>query len=92
MAVLQARYRVRDRDGFLAVFRGFQPTREELGVTGHRLLGDPGDPTTVVVLFEVGSVEAARAYAADPRRREALERAGVETADDLVLEDIPEAG
>lgn len=90
MAVLQARYRVRDRDAFLEVFRGFQPTRTELGVTGHRLLGDPGDPATVVVLFEFGTTEAARAFAEDPRRREALRRAGVETADDLVLEEIAE--
>jgi len=38
--------------------------------------------------FELGSAEAARAFARDPRRRDALERAGVETADDLVLEEI----
>ena len=43
---------------------------------------------TVVVHLELGSAEAARAFAGDPRRRDALERAGVETADDLVLEEI----
>jgi hypothetical protein len=91
MAVLQARYKVRDRDAFLPVFRDYQPTRDEFGATGHRLLGDPDDPTTVVVHIEFDTVEAARAFAGDPRRHETLARGGVEARDDLVLDEIAEA-
>ncbi len=87
MAVLLARYRVRDRDAFRRVFDAFEPTRAGLGVRGHRLLQDADDPALVVALFELSTAEAARAYAADPQRREALERAGVVDAHDLVLID-----
>ena len=92
MSVLEARYRVRDRDAFMGVFRDFRPVRLEMGCRGCRVLGDDGDPGNVVVMFDFPSAEAARAFAADPRRIEALERAGVERRDDLVLEELHAAG
>lgn len=88
MAVLLARYRVRDREAFMQVFDGFDTTRAELGVTGQRLLGAVSDPAVLVVLFDLPSAQLAQAYASDPRRREALARAGVEESHDLVLDDV----
>jgi hypothetical protein len=88
MAALLARYRVRDPDVFRRVFEGFEATRAELGVTGHRALAGADDPAVVVVLFELPSAQLARAYATDPRRTEALDRAGVAESEDLVLEDL----
>lgn len=88
MAVLEARYRVRDRDAFMDVFAAFRPVRIELGVTGCRVLGCVDDPGNVVVLFDLPDVATARAYAADPRRREALGRGGVESREDLIHEEL----
>jgi hypothetical protein len=88
MAVLHATYRIGDRGSFRDVFDDFAATRASLGVTGHRLLGRVDDPAVVVVLFELPSVEAARAYAGDPRREEALRRAGVTSREDVVMEDL----
>ena len=88
MAVLEARYTVRDRDAFMDAFAAFRPVRVEMGVTGCRVLGGADDPSVIVVMFELPSAEAARAYAADPRRRDALANANVDTIDDVVLEEL----
>jgi hypothetical protein len=92
MSVLEARYRVRDRDAFMGVFRDFRPVRLEMGCQGCRVMGDGDDPQNVVVMFDFPSAEAARAFAADPRRLAALEQAGVERREDLVLEELHAAG
>lgn len=86
MAVLLARYRVRDPQAFRRVFDGFEVTRFRHGATGHRLLGD-GD-RRIVVLIEFPDSAAARAFAADPARLAALEEAGVTDRDDEILEEI----
>jgi len=88
MAVLEARYTVRDRDAFMDAFAAFRPVRVEMGVTGCRVLGGADDPSVIVVMFELPSAEAARAYAADPRRRDALANANVDAIDDVVLEEL----
>jgi hypothetical protein len=91
MAVLEARYRVRDRDAFMEAFAAFRPVRVEMGITGCRVLGGADDPSILVVMFELPSAEAARAYAADPRRADALGNANVETIEDVVLEELRSA-
>jgi uncharacterized protein (DUF1330 family) len=88
MAVLVAEYKVRDLDNFIAVFNEFQTTRVERGALGHRVLRAAGDPTVVNVLIEFPSADAARDFANDPRRTDALERAGVVERADEVMEDV----
>ena len=88
MAVLEARYRVRDRNAFMDAFAAFRPVRVEMGITGCRVLGGVDDPSVVVVMFDLPSPEAARAYAADPRRADALRNANVEAVEDVVLEEL----
>lgn len=88
MAVLVAEYKVKDLDGFMSVFGEFQPTRAEHGAVRHSVLRAADDPTIVNVLIEFASVEQARAFADDPRRADALVRAGVIERADEVMEDV----
>jgi len=86
VAVLLAEYKVLDLEAFRAAFAEFAPVRKELGATGHRLMASPDNPSTVVVLIEFASADQARAFSHEPRRREALQRAGVVERADVVLE------
>jgi hypothetical protein len=88
MAVLMAEYKVKDLDAFIAVFDEFQATREERGATGHRLLRAAADPTIVNVVIEFPTAEAARTFAGDPRRMDALTRAGVIERADEIMEEV----
>ncbi len=88
MIVLVARYRVRDLDRFLTVFEGFEAGRRAGGSTGHRLLGSPAEPTSVVALIDFASRQEAEAFAAGAERLAALEEAGVVAREDEFLEDI----
>lgn len=91
MAVLEGRYTVRDIDDFMGVFADFRPVRIEMGVTACRLMCDADDPSRVVVIFDLPSIDAARAFAADPRRQDALRRAGVTACEDVFLDQVKSA-
>src|SRR5262249_2445930 len=86
MAVLLARYRVRDAAAFRRVFDSFRVTRFRHGATGHRLLGD--GTGRIVVLIDFPGADVARGFAADPARLAALEEAGVTDRDDEILEEL----
>ena len=88
MTVLMARYRVRDLDRFRTVFEGFEARPREGGSTGHRLLGSPEDPTSVVALIDFPSRQEAEGFAASAERLAALEEAGVVAREDEILEDV----
>ncbi len=88
MSVLMANYRVRDFNGFKTVFDEFEPVRAEFGVTDHQVLRDPDDPSRVVVMIALPSADAARRFSSEPRRAEALVRAGVVASFDTVLEQV----
>ena len=91
MAVLVAEYRVKDFAAFRDVFDSFGATRVERGATGHRLLRSTDDPDVVTVVMEFPSTGAARAFAADPERLQALDRAGVIERADEVMEEVDAA-
>lgn len=88
MAVLEGRYTVRDMDDFMTVFADFRPVRVEMGITACRLMVDADRPERVVVMFDLPSLDAARAFAADPRRQDALARAGVTECEDRFLDEV----
>jgi hypothetical protein len=88
MAVLLAEYKVRDLETFRRAFAEFAPVRKELGATGHRLMAPPDNPSSVVVLIEFASADRAGAFSHEPRRLEALQRAGVVERADVVLEEL----
>ena len=88
MSVLLANYRVRDFDAFKTVFDDFEAVRSAYGVTGYQVLRDVDDPTKVVVMIAFPSTGAARDFTSEPRRRDALARAGVVASSDAILEQI----
>jgi hypothetical protein len=88
MAVLLAEYEVLDLKTFRRVFAEFADVRKELGATGHRLMAPPDNPSIVAVVIEFASADDARVFSREPRRLEALQRAGVTARADLVLEEI----
>ena len=88
MTVLEGRYTVRDVDQFMTGYADFRPVRIEMGVTACRVMGDADHPDRVVVMLDLPSLDAARAYATDPRRHDALRRAGVTTCEDVILDEL----
>lgn len=88
MAVLLAEYEVQDLKTFRRAFAEFADVRKELGATGHRLMAPPDNPSIVAVVIEFVSADAADVFSREPRRLEALERAGVVQRADIVLEEI----
>jgi uncharacterized protein (DUF1330 family) len=88
MAVLLARYRINDYTTYKAQFDAFAAVRAEMGSTSHRTFRVPDEPHTVTVVIDFPTVEQARAFAADPRRAEALDRAGVTERVDEVLDEV----
>jgi uncharacterized protein (DUF1330 family) len=77
MAVLVANYVARDPETFLTIFSEFQVVRDQHGSTGHRLLRDKHDHTHFIVTIDFPSEAAARSFADDPRRADALAKATV---------------
>jgi heme-degrading monooxygenase HmoA len=92
MAVLFAEYKVEDAERFRTVFTGFELVRREFGASGHRVLMSPDDPTVVAIMIEFDSVDAARRFCDEPRRIEALERAGVIGRADQVFDELEDVG
>jgi hypothetical protein len=88
MAVLLAEYEVLDLKTFRRVFAELADVRKELGATGHHLMAPPDNPSFVAVMIEFVSADDAKVFSREPRRLEALKRAGVTQRADVVLEEI----
>lgn len=88
MAVLLAQYEVLDLKTFRGVFAEVADLRTELGATGHRLMAPPDNPSFLAVMIEFVSADDAKVFSREPRRLEALKRAGVVTRTDVVLEEV----
>ena len=66
-----------DYDAWKVVYDEVAALRDKHGVTGERIFREAADSSTVLVLQEVPTVDAAEAYADDPELKEAMQRAGV---------------
>ncbi len=88
MAVLIANYVVRDPATFVITFGEFQVVRDQHGATGHRLLRDKHDETHFIVTIDFPSEAAARSFADDPRRADALSKATVVEQTTLATEEV----
>lgn len=75
--ILIVEHRVRDLEAWKAVFEEHAAVRQKYGATGHIIYRSLDDPTTVIVLNEFPSLEQAKAFAADPSLKDAMERGGV---------------
>jgi hypothetical protein len=85
---LLGEYEVLHLKTFRRVFDELAGVRKELGATGHRLMASPEYPSFGAVMIEFVSADDAKAFSRDPRRLEALKRAGVTQRADVVPEEI----
>jgi len=77
---LIVRHTVADYAAWRAVYDEVDPLRTSHGCTGERVLQLPGDPNDVVAIHEFPTVEQAREFGDDPALKEAMGRAGVNSA------------
>ena len=72
-------HHVQDYEGWKPVFDEHGAVRRQHGATGHRIHRSLDDPNTLVIVNEFATEEGARAFAADPALKDAMQRAGVDT-------------
>ena len=92
MAALIATYTARDPLAFIRTFNDFEAVRAELGSTGHRLFRGGLDDDEFVAVINFSSLGEVDSFASDPRRAEALERAGVVESHDILVEELDSSG
>ncbi len=88
MSMLIAEYHLHDFDRFVDEFEAFDGVRVEYGATASRVLRDPDNAAVVVAIIEFPDAAKARAFAGDPRRVAALERASVTARIDRILGEV----
>jgi uncharacterized protein (DUF1330 family) len=77
MAITLILHRVNDFDAFREVYDSVAPMQAAGGVTAESVHRMAGDPDNVLVIHEFDSMQAARAFFANPELKEAMIRGGV---------------
>ena len=78
MVRIFVRHRVADYVAWRKVYDEFDAERRPMGVVADAVYRSLDDPNDVTVWHDFATHEAARAFAASERLREAMRRAGVE--------------
>jgi hypothetical protein len=78
MYVMAINHDVADYDQWKTVFDGFSPAKG--GATFHRLNRGVENPNNITVVAGFESADTARAFAADPALKDAMQEAGVSGA------------
>ena len=76
-ARLYVQHKVTDYATWRKGYDAFDKTRKKLGVRSQSVWRVDGEPNTVVVTHDFASLEKARAFAASPELKEAMEKSGV---------------
>ena len=79
-ARLFARHEVADYGAWRKAFDAFAPTQKKLGVISSGVYQSADDANDVTVVHDFRSVAQAKAFAASPELRAAMEKAGVKGA------------
>ena len=87
--VLAVNHDVADYDAWKQVFDDFD--KRGRGVTFHRVNRNVDDPNNITVVHGFESVEAARAFVADPELAAAMGRAGATSAPRIEIYEETEA-
>lgn len=77
MIRLFVHHRVADFSDWKQAYDAFDNDRVAMGVVGHSVYRSPEDPNDVTVTHDFASSDAARAFVASDRLREAMTAAGV---------------
>jgi hypothetical protein len=80
MATVIVQHHVADYDLWHPVFKEHGELRRSHGATTHTIYRASDDPNTVVIVNDFATVEGARAFSTDPSLKDAMERAGVDSA------------
>jgi hypothetical protein len=80
MATLFVRHSVKDFAAWRVAYDGFAPHQKAGGVLAEAVYQNAEDPNDVTVTHEFASVEAARAFLANPDLKSAMSRGGVSGA------------
>lgn len=89
MIVMLCRNRVADFAKWKSVFDSHAGAHRAAGLTLRNLWRDTDDPSQVFFLFEVASLERARAFIGDPAAAEAGRISGVRDGEYHFLETLP---
>ena len=79
-ARLFARHEVADYGIWRTVFDAFAPTQKKLGAVSSAVYRSADNPKDVTVVHDFRSVDEAKAFAASPELKAAMEKAGVKGA------------
>lgn len=80
MATLFVRHNVADFGKWKQAYDDFDAERKTLGVTSHGVYQGDGNANDVTVYHEFATMEAAKAFAGNPRLKEVMAAAGVQGA------------
>jgi quinol monooxygenase YgiN len=83
VATLFVRHRVGDYARFRKAYDDFDTLRRELGVSSHGVYKLDGNPNDVTIYHEFSNMDAAKAFAANPKLKEAMQAAGVQGAPEI---------
>jgi heme-degrading monooxygenase HmoA len=79
-ATVAVLHSVNDYEAWKQVFDEHGENRQQYGCTGHRVYRRGDNGLEILVLTDWPSLGAAHAWAADPSLRDAMQRAGVNSA------------
>jgi len=85
MTHMLVRHKVADFDKWESVYKDHRPARETAGLKDLYLWRNEGDPSEVVLLFEVSDVARAKDFVNSPEADEKKQAAGVIGKPDIVF-------
>ena len=77
MVTLIVHHKVQNYSTWRKIFDDHDKTRKEFGSTGFQVYQSVSDPNDITAITDWTSVEAAKAFAASPSLKEAMQKAGV---------------
>ncbi len=91
MATMIVRHRVANFENWKQVFDEMEATRRTHGWIGHEVHRDNTDPNLVTIVNHMKDLKGAKDYGGLPALREAMQRAGVTSAPEILFLDDVEA-
>ena len=83
MPHLLVRHKVSDYAKWKTAYDGHSPARQKAGLKEEHLLRNIDDPNEVIILFQTGEIEKAKAFSQSSDLREVMQNAGVVDKPDI---------
>jgi hypothetical protein len=83
MATLFVRHKVADFSAWKKAYDDFDAVRRSMGVVAQRVYQLDGDPNDVTVYHDFATMEAAKAFAASDKLKQAMQRGGVQGSPEI---------